>query len=204
LGITKALNFGIAQAKGKYIARMDGDDVSEPSRFEKQVGFLDKNPEAAAVGCWYKLIDNKAEVVSKITPPTNSDAIKKAFFNSAPIVHPAAMIRKSVIDEINGYDEKFIYAQDRDLFLRILKKWQLGVIPEFLFNLRINKASISLSKEKSQKTFGLLALEQAIKNGVYPWYYSVLLQARKAVLSLPSPITKVKNSITRLLGIRHD
>lgn len=203
-GITKTLNFGIAQAQGDYIARMDADDIAAPARFEKQAAFLDKNPSVSAVGCWYRLINNKAEIIKKVTPPTEPKLIKKAFFTGAPLVHPAAMIRKSALAAIGGYDETFLYAQDRDLFLRLMQKGELGIVPEFLFSMRVSPQSISLSKEKNQKMFGIMALEKAVRGGLYPRYYAVWLCLRKALLHLPGPLLDLKTALTRQFGLRHD
>jgi glycosyltransferase involved in cell wall biosynthesis len=202
IGLTKALNFGLSMATGAYIARMDADDISGPLRFSRQIGFLDTAVNVAAVGCWYYVIDAAGKIVAERKPPRKAADIKKAFLFSAPIVHPAAMIRMSALQDIGGYDETFIYAQDRDLFLRMLTRWDLAVIPEFLFYFRISSGSITLSKEKIQKKFSLLAVERAIQSGLFPKYWLLLIVLRKMMLDWPPPVIKFKNSIMKKMRAR--
>jgi glycosyltransferase involved in cell wall biosynthesis len=204
LGLTKSLNKGIKLSKGEYIARMDADDISLPERFEKQIKFLDANPEFAAVGCWYYLIDEDGVIIKECKPSIKPYKIKKAFIYSSPIIHPSAMIRRKVLEEVNFYDEKFKYAQDRDLWFRILKSYKLGIIPEFLFKFRYHSSSVSLMEEIEQKKYYIKALEKAIQNGVYSrWYYIYILYTLLSV-HLPPPIKNLKNKFSNLIGLRFD
>lgn len=204
VGLTKVLNKGLKMADGEYIARMDADDISDPARFGRQVDFLNRNPQVAAVGCWWKVISSSGSVVAEKTAPTGAVRIKAQFLNSAPILHSAAMFRRASVLEVDGYDETFTYAQDRDLFLRLLAHWDLAVIPEFLFFYRINPNSITLSREIEQKAYSLKAVERAIRDGLYPKRHLIWVVIKRALLSLPGPLVKLKKSVMRMLGHRHD
>jgi len=204
IGLTKSLNKAIRTAKGKYVARMDADDVSLPERIEEQLTFIENHPEIGAVGCWYYLIDKNNKLIKKVRPPVKSYKIKKALLNSAPIIHPAAMIRKILLEKINYYDESFKYSQDRDLLFRILNFCQLGVVPEFLLKFRYSKQSISLQREIEQKKYCLKAIRKAIKKGIYPkWYYFFTIRHLISIY-LPKPLRIFKNNIFNKLGLRHE
>lgn len=204
IGITKALNVGLSMAGGEYVARMDADDISAPDRFSRQVALLKGNPNYAAVGCWWKLISSTGSILDEITVPVEAEEIKRRFLWSAPIPHPAAMFRRDALVSIGGYDESYEYAQDRDLFLRLLARWQLGVVPEFLFFSRVNPNSITLLKETEQKKCSIRAVERAILSGVFPKYWLIFVMYKKVLLFLPQPIINIKNALMRRLGFRHE
>lgn len=204
IGLTKSLNKGIKLSLGKYIARMDADDIAIPNRLEKQIEFIKNNFQLGAIGCWYYLINEYGDIIKKCKPSPKFSKIKRNLVNSAPLIHPALMIKKEILEKINYYDEEFKYSQDRDLLLRILSHSKLGIIPEFLLKLRYSKESISLQKETEQKKYCLLALRRAIKNGIYPkWYYLFTLRLIISI-HLPTPLKILKNNLFRIIGLRHD
>lgn len=92
-GLTNSLNQGLKLAKGKYIARMDGDDISLPERFEKQITFLEKNPEVVLCGSWFNVIGS--ELVIKT--PENYEDIKLALLKGNCIAHPSVMMRNKFL-----------------------------------------------------------------------------------------------------------
>lgn len=97
-GISTALNNGIAISKGKYIARMDADDISLPERFEKQVQFLENHPDIILLGGDCEYIDkNGKSVMVNITPKTNQD-IAIRLCNGIYSAHPLLMFRRTVFD----------------------------------------------------------------------------------------------------------
>src|SRR6185295_9135648 len=95
IGLTKTLNKGISLAKGKYIARMDADDVCHPERLNEQVNYLDKNAEVAVCGTWVQFL-NENEVVKL---PTKKNEIKTLLFCNSCLAHPSVMIRKSFLEK---------------------------------------------------------------------------------------------------------
>ena len=97
-GFAASLNIGLAQARGEYIARMDGDDVSAPDRLEKQVKYLDLHKNTGIVSCWYKFFGD----LDKIYKGTSNDKrLKSNLIFFCDIAHGGSMLRKSLFDKYN-------------------------------------------------------------------------------------------------------
>ena len=160
-GLTKSLNIGLSFCRGEYIARMDADDFSLPMRFEKQAKFLDKNTECAAVGSWCMRINEKGDVVSKWDHPTDYEGIKKRLLTQNSIFHGTVMMRREPILKIGGYNEKYKYSQDYDLWLRLSEHAQIRNIGEFLYLSRFDTKSISNMNKRQQDHYAELARREA-------------------------------------------
>jgi len=104
-GLVESLNEGIEKSKGKYIARMDSDDISLPNRFEEQINLLTQNINIDVVGCFYQLIDEYSKVKGDIVkvPVTKEDILMNLCY-TVPLAHPSAMIRKSVFKQVKYED----------------------------------------------------------------------------------------------------
>lgn len=143
-GLTVSLNRGIRLAKGEYIARMDADDLSEPERLEKQVEALDRNPGIGVVSCWYKVIDENGFLLAYKRLPNDVKQLAKLLMRDNPICHGSVMMRKRAIQTVGLYNENLRYAQDYELWLRMLRQgYGFYVIPEFLYSYRISPDSVS-------------------------------------------------------------
>lgn len=120
-GISFALNFGINLCNTKYVARMDGDDICHPMRFERQVEFLENNADYGVVGCKVLLIGENGEVLPQRFKFYEADEeIRRALKFRMPMCHPCLTFRRSVLLENKGY----LYgntAEDHELFLRIAR-----------------------------------------------------------------------------------
>lgn len=116
--LSSKLNVCLAEAKGKFIARMDDDDFSYPNRFEKQTEFLNTHPDIAFVGCNALLICNGLSAGQRILPeyPTVRD-----FYMTQPYIHPGLMFRRKALEKVNGYSEESscVLCEDYDLLLRL-------------------------------------------------------------------------------------
>jgi len=100
-GYTNSLNYGLTIAKGKYIARMDGDDISLPNRFEKQIEVMEADSSIVVCGSIFKILDTE----TIIQAPQHHNEIKTELLKDSCIGHPTAMIRKSVLADNNiNYD----------------------------------------------------------------------------------------------------
>ncbi len=104
-GLAAALNVGIKAAKGKYIARMDADDISIPERLEKQLDFLENRRECVAVGSNAKVIDMNGAYLYISSQPSTWKEIKKKL-PSSPFFHSSTMFRKDTAIECGGYYEE--------------------------------------------------------------------------------------------------
>lgn len=140
LGISETRNKLIEMTKGTYLAVMDHDDVSLPTRLEKQAKYLDEHKNVGVVGSKIcKLNGNKVSA-----NPTDSHAIKLALMRVCAITHPAAMIRKSVLtDNKIRYEERFSPAEDYALWCRLIPHTDFYNIPEVLFSYREHKTNTS-------------------------------------------------------------
>ena len=146
-GISDSLNLGLKNAKGKYIIRMDADDVSLYNRIEKQVEFLDKNLDYVLCGSNFRILDTN---VSRVLPES-SDAIKVSFLRSCAICHPTVAFRKEILDNSNlFYDNDMEPAEDYNLWTKLIQKSKFYNIQEELLLYRIHKNQITKKNSWTQ------------------------------------------------------
>lgn len=130
-----ALNLGLKESSGKYIARMDGDDIALPERFRLEVEFLEKHPNVVVVGGAMNIIDGNESVVGERSYPENPKTF--AIYRS-PLAHPTVMMRKDLCDMGFTYNENLKKAEDLDLWLRYIKKgFKIRNLKERLLNYRV-------------------------------------------------------------------
>ncbi len=175
LGLTKSLNKAIRESSGTYIARMDADDIAYPERFEKQVAFLSSCPNYGLVGSWAIVIDNQGKEIDQYQWETKDGEIRKNLIKYNCIIHPSIMMRAEVLEIVGYYDETFRYAQDYDLFFRIVRHFKVQNIAEPLIKYRIGTSSITGSKNRAQAWCAMRARWNAIKRMMYPWWSIVYL-----------------------------
>ena len=150
LGLIKTLNKRLGLAKGKYIARMDCDDISLPKRLSVQVNFMEKHPEIGVCGSWVKIIGLKQEFVNRY-PQNHEEARAYLLFNT-PLAHPSVIIRKDVMEKHElEYDENYKHAEDYELWSRIINYAKVSNIPKVLLHYRMHDASVS-KKNSSEQT----------------------------------------------------
>lgn len=146
-GYTNSLNQGLNLAKGIYIARMDGDDISHPKRFEKQIQFLEQNNDYVLCGSNYKIIDANTIV----TLPEFNDDIRLTLLRYCCMAHPSVMFRKSVIDANSlRYDKNKEPAEDYDLWSTLIKYGKIHNIQEPLLDYRVHQNQVSQLRIKRQ------------------------------------------------------
>lgn len=156
-GIVVSLNNGIMVSQGKYIARMDADDLSLPDRLEEQYTYLEKNPGLAMCGTYAIAIDEQKQEVNRYTyPPLDNTAIGKFSLLHNPFIHPTVMIRKNVLLEVGGYQQFFQHIEDYELWTRILQKYPAANLDRFLLEYRLNQDGITRKKKLLMRTKGLL------------------------------------------------
>lgn len=145
-GLTASLNKGLRLAKGKYIARMDADDISEHTRFEEQLNLMEKHAEIGLCGSWYQIIGG--QVIKK---PVTHEEIMLRMLQRNPFGHSTIMIRASLLNKHNLiYNEHFTSSQDYDLWSRIAEHTQVYNIPKVLVKYRLHTNQVSAKKEKEQ------------------------------------------------------
>jgi len=160
LKLAKTLNIGLKEARGEYVARMDDDDIAISERFEKQIAYLDSQVDISLAGTAITFIDEDGEFGSSREVPQTSVGTAYELMYGNPIFHSSIMFRKSDIISIGGYDESFDYAQEYDLYIRLLESgYKVANINQVLmyFRKRLNSAlsspsSQSIIRQNSLKT----------------------------------------------------
>lgn len=149
-------------AQGEFIAVMDADDVALPDRFKVQLDFLESNPDVVCVGSNHGLIDEHGHFLTTLELLEDDEAIQSAALEGhGSICHPCAMIRKSALDEIGGYDESLSSALDLDIWLKLGEIGKLANIQTRLLDYRLHSSSISGSKGGKQRLNARAACENA-------------------------------------------
>jgi glycosyltransferase involved in cell wall biosynthesis len=139
LGLPKSLNKAIEVSKYDYIARIDGDDICMLDRFEKQMAYIKSNPHIDILGTGAILIDQQGIDVGKVLMPESDEEIKKAIRYKNPMIHPSIIMKKSVLEELSGYDENLRKAQDLDLWSRAVDSGKVFYnMQEYLIKYRID------------------------------------------------------------------
>ncbi len=148
--IVRTLNALVERAAGKYIARMDADDISASKRIEKQVAFLEANPDIAICGtnAWH--IDEKGKRKGKSTLPLCYEDCKSFAKFFSPFYHPTVMAKTEVL-KVNTYSSSFLYAEDYELWIRLIfsQNYKCANLKERVFEYRIfNNQTSRINIEK--------------------------------------------------------
>jgi glycosyltransferase involved in cell wall biosynthesis len=139
-GLTTALNNAIKFAHGRLIARQDADDTSHPSRLEKQVAYLEQNERVLLLGCNFFEEINGQRYLGK---SLSNEIIMKSVFLQNPFPHTSAMFRRSVFNQLGGYDESFDTSQDFELWIRFAKLGQIAMLDEPLVTRVVTLGGVS-------------------------------------------------------------
>jgi len=164
LGLTKSLNIGMEQSVGEYIARIDADDIAIENRLEIQLEYLEKNKDITCVGGSSEIIDVDGKIVGIKKSITDGELLKFHMMIKNQISHPTTMFRKSEIVQIGGYNENFVYAQDYELWCRLLERgFNISSIDNILIKYRNYNASITQGKETKDTAYSF-ALKTIFRN----------------------------------------
>lgn len=144
-GIVGALNDGLTRARSDIVARMDADDLSQPTRLEEQLAELNAHHDCVAVGTWVRVIDEAGRPIQVHCSPTTTAELEQQLLegNGGALIHPTMMARKQAILTAGKYREEYRHAEDVDLYFRLLTRGRLGNVPKPLLDYRIHGASIN-------------------------------------------------------------
>jgi glycosyltransferase involved in cell wall biosynthesis len=141
-GLIYSLNKGFSVAKGKYIARLDADDLCFSNRLSIQFEFMETHPEIGVVGSDY--INFSSSFSRNCSTLKNPEILKAWLLFATPLCHPSVMIRSNVLaQEINPYDQEFLHVEDYELWTRIALNTGLDNIAKPLLRYRHHPAQIS-------------------------------------------------------------
>jgi glycosyltransferase involved in cell wall biosynthesis len=173
-GIIYSLNRGFSEATGKYIARMDADDIAEKDRLKIQYEFMETNPEIGICGTWVKRFGSLIRG-GLLSVPVDNEEIKANMFFFNPFVHPSVIIRKGIIIKNNlNYSEEFKGTEDYKLWIdMICAKNKAANIPISLLKYRISDWSISgnifFNREKLVQRFKLISdIQKKVFKNAFP------------------------------------
>lgn len=148
-GIVSALNHGLQEARGRYIARMDSDDISSPGRLKKQAAYLDRHPTIGAVSCKVEFLGDRrqyrgyARYVEWINSLITENDISLKRFIESPVPHPSVMFRRWVVSSLGGYRDG-AFPEDYELWLRWMHAGiRVGKLDEHLLKWRDHPKRLS-------------------------------------------------------------
>jgi glycosyltransferase involved in cell wall biosynthesis len=165
MGLIATLNRGIKLAKGEYIARMDCDDVSLPTRLKMQAMFLDTNQDIGMVGTDFEMIASDGTPWNPpkfFDVPTEPNFVEWNLYFSCCVCHASIMVRKTVYSGLGGYKDDFIHAEDYDLFLRAVSCTKIANLPDVMYKVRKHRGNVSEMYKKKQKDNADIAVQQAL------------------------------------------
>ncbi len=192
IGLTKSLIKGLSQITTKYVARMDSDDISLSDRFQKQLAFLEENPNISVVGCDIQEFSERNDNMGvRRYPRTTKDAIK-TIYKANPLAHPAVMMRMSMFREGISYNPNYRTTQDLALWFDVLAAgYEVANLDEILLKFRREDAIYHRRANRKDSWLELKIHEK----GIYKLYglspiKSLFPIARYVVRLLPGFVIK--------------
>jgi hypothetical protein len=150
-GLIGSLNRAFEEATGAYIARMDADDVSRRYRLEMQMDFMSSNPGIALVGGAVEVIDTEGHQLDTIQLPTRPDEIRTHMREAGcALAHPTVFLRRDTVLQMGGFRKAYKHAEDYDLWLRMLERFDFANLQEVLLGYRRHDTSISYQQATQQ------------------------------------------------------
>lgn len=143
LGLARSLNRGLEIARGEYVARQDADDVSLPERLAQQLEFLEEHPEVGVVGGAVQIIDGGGNASDIWRFPGEHGVLKWRLCFGNPIMHSTVMMRREIVNRVNGYDVEMEVAMDYDLWRRLSSVTRLANLQDVLVWLRRHEDSVT-------------------------------------------------------------
>lgn len=153
-GFVQSLNTGLEQSHGKYIARMDGDDIALSDRLEKEVEYLETHPQISVVGGQIDIIDEKENTTSHRAYPTGG--LKLWLFSCLrnPLAHPTIMMRRELIDNGYRYNEKLEMSEDLDLWLRLMNDgYRIANLEDTVLKYRVQESFNNKRTGEKQRNY---------------------------------------------------
>jgi glycosyltransferase involved in cell wall biosynthesis len=142
-GLVAALRRGVAEARSPLVARMDADDVSEPTRLERQVELLARRPRVGMVATWTAVIDEEGrELRREVLPSAHEDLARRLLLRN-PFQHGSVVVRRDALEAAGGYRDDYGANEDYDLWRRLARSWELACVPEVLYRYRVHAGAVT-------------------------------------------------------------
>lgn len=166
------LNKGLKLCKGKYIARMDADDISFPERFSKQVAYMESHPECGLLGTDVEMSSGQRSFVRM-----GEEFMNFCLLFNNPLCHPTTFIRASIIREHNlEYPKEYIHAEEYVLWLDIMKYSKVVNLDEKLVYYRLHVSQVSQKYKVEQQQIGA-RIRLELLDEIVPFYLPGLRKA---------------------------
>lgn len=167
-GLVASLNNGCELARGKYLARMDADDISLSMRLERQVNFMESHPDIGICGTWVKTIGDYKSRVWKY--PIEDAKIRCSNFFNSSFAHPSVVIRSNLLPFLRGpYDTEYRHAEDYDLWVKCSQYTHFANLGEVLLLYRRHSNNVSAyHKKEQQQAADKVRLNQLLQLGIRP------------------------------------
>jgi glycosyltransferase involved in cell wall biosynthesis len=150
-GLIFSLNKGIDLCKGKYIVRMDADDISFPERIKKQVEYMEQYPEVGVAGSWFIRFGKGAQ--KKFRVSGDHEILRSMLLFNSCLCHPSVIIRKSVLTANNlKFRNEYKHAEDYDLWVELSKVSKLGNLQDYLLKYRMHASQVSSAHNQHQRS----------------------------------------------------
>lgn len=188
------IDVALAEYPGAFIARMDGDDICAPDRFEKQVSYLNEHPAIGVVASWGRCIaPDGSPVKERVETATAHDHIAVNGFFSAPLLHPSVMFRPGVLQALGQpvYDPSLRRAQDFDLWARLVPFTKFAVLPEYLLTYRLGSDK-RIDKEHDLNRFRRIIVERNLQRLGIADKDEAWMAAAYAIVGFPLPKISLK------------
>ena len=199
LGLTRSLNKGLKEAKGKYLARIDADDISLPKRLEKQVNFLQNNPDFILIGTSFNIINKKGKIIKKVEFNLNPEELYYDLIFQNMFAHSSVLFKLEDVIKLGEYSERLKYAQDYDLWCKLSKIGKIWVLPDILTKWCDDPSNISNQKRRKQQKIGKDIFVNNLKS--LKVNQNVIDNANYDDEFIDCPKEKIKSTFDALLGI---
>ena len=145
-GLGNVINIGVKNSNGKYIARMDADDIMCPDRIKKQAEYMEKNPNCVAVGGQIDIIDEKSNNIGHREYALEDSRLKRNRFLFQPFAHPAVTLRKTAVESVGLYPENMWKVEDVKFFFLLSQKGEFHNLEDTVLKYRMTFDTQSQSK----------------------------------------------------------
>lgn len=152
LGLTASLNRGLALAKGQYLARMDADDISLPTRLARQIALMEAHQTVGVCGTWAELRGKESHDVWRY--PTDPDLIHAHLLFASVLVHASVIMNRTLLEKHQlQYSPSFVCAQDYELWARAARCFPLANVPEILLIHRVHSEQVGQRSAEVQQSW---------------------------------------------------